>query len=123
MKIFVCYSTRDGLLTADELRRFSRTLPENYCVFIDLLHNNSSDVQGRIEAEIAICDLVVGLVTPAFRQSPWVRIELRHAKWYQKHVSLLLPHQHGLLCPSAFLADHRPNQTDTIDRGSNTGVT
>lgn len=97
MKVFICYSTRDGFLNADKLQRFSNTLPERYCVFIDLLHNDSQDIQGRIEAEIAMCDLVIGLVTPAFQQSPWVGVELQHAKICKKRVSLVLPHQHHLL--------------------------
>lgn len=91
MKIFVCYSTRGGYLDADDLQCFARSVPPEFGVFIDLLHNNSSDIQGRIESEIAGCDFFLGLITPAFRKSPWVDEELKLAERYRKQVSYLLP--------------------------------
>lgn len=89
MKLFVCYSMRDGLIDAPSLRELLESLPVSTRPFIDLFHNDWPDVQKRIELEIANCDLFLGLRSPAFSTSPWVQFELETAKKYKKEIALL----------------------------------
>ena len=89
MRMFVCYSTRDGLVNAVSLRELLDSLPVSIRPFIDLFHNDWPDVQKRIELEIANCDLFLGLRSPAFSASPWVQFELETAKRFQKEIVLL----------------------------------
>ena len=105
MKIFICYSTRDGLINAERLERIVEALPRSCTVFADLIHNDSLDVQGRIQAEIAKSDLILGLVSPAFRKSPWVRFELSAAQKLRKRVSLIQLAQLETEMPSSIVLD------------------
>lgn len=89
MKIFISYSTRDGSINSQKLRRFIKTLPSEASAFVDILHNDSENVQARIEYEIASCDLFLGLISPAFYQSPWVKFELETAKNFRRQVSFI----------------------------------
>lgn len=86
MRLFFCYSTRDGLINARSLQEILDNLPGSIRPFVDLFHNDSSDVQKRIEMEIAKCDLLLGLRSPAFLTSPWVQFELETAKKFQKKI-------------------------------------
>jgi hypothetical protein len=54
-----------------------------------MFHNDSLDVQKRIEIEIEICDVFLGLRSPAFSTSPWVRFELDTANRFQKEIVLV----------------------------------
>jgi hypothetical protein len=89
MKLFICYSTRDGLIDELSLRELLDSLPVSTRPFVDLFHNDWPDVQKRIELEIANCDLFLGLRSPAFSASPWVQFELETARKYKKDIILL----------------------------------
>lgn len=88
MRVFVCYTTRDGLFDEIKLRSTLRTLPAACRPFADLLHNDSLNIQKRIVSEIAKCDLFLGLRSPAFFMSPWVQLELQAAKRFRKEIIL-----------------------------------
>lgn len=87
--LFICYSTRDGLIDERSLRELLDSLPVSTRAFVDMFHNDWPDVQKRIELEIANCDLFLGLRSPAFSASPWVQFELETARKYQKDLILL----------------------------------
>ncbi|NVK20771.1 MAG: toll/interleukin-1 receptor domain-containing protein [Methylocystaceae bacterium] len=88
MRVFVCYTTRDGFVDEIKLRWILSALPNACHAFADLLHNDSTYIQERIELEIANCDLFLGLRSPAFFMSPWVQLELQVAKRFQKEIIL-----------------------------------
>lgn len=88
MRVFICYTTRDGFVDEVKLRWILSTLPDTCHAFADLLHNDSPHIQERIEFEIANCDLFLGLRSPAFFMSPWVQIELQAAKKLKKEIIL-----------------------------------
>lgn len=89
MRVFISYSTRDGLMDAVTLGEVAGCLPESFNPFIDLFHNDSDDVQNRIRLEIVCCDLFLGLKSPAFFASPWVQFELQIARLCRKQIILL----------------------------------
>jgi hypothetical protein len=89
MRIFLSYTTRDGIWRESSLKCIAASLPRPFSIFIDILHNDSFDVQSRINSEIENCDAVVGLVTPLFFKSPWVCEELKIARYYSKRIIMI----------------------------------
>lgn len=88
MKIFVCYTMRDGEITPSHLRRVERILKtEGHSVFIDYLNNDSVHKQQRVVSELKSSDEVILLVSPKVKDSEWVSIELAYAK--QNHIQVI----------------------------------
>lgn len=84
MRIFISYTLRDGVVDADFLNAVRQTQSSNFTTFIDIIDNDSVDVQSRIRSEIEYCDLFLILRTPSYRTSPWAIQEINWAREYGK---------------------------------------
>lgn len=77
MKIFVSYSRRDGLVTAQMLQILDRHLRGIATPFIHCLHGSSSRWQQLLVLRALVSSHVILLVeSPACSTSKWVRFEL-----------------------------------------------
>lgn len=80
MKIFVSYTTRDSCITQSLLMFVSKLLILYGESFIDLLHNNSSDPQKRVEQELQSADVMLLLNSISANTSEWVNWEVQQAR-------------------------------------------
>lgn len=76
MKIFVCYTLRDGQITELVLKKIHKYLSEYGEVFIDLLDNKDHDRQEKVISELMNCNRVVVIETKGTYDSEWVKLEL-----------------------------------------------
>lgn len=77
MNVFVSYSRRDGIVTTALLRRLHAYLDEVCDPFVHALEEPRIKFQQiAVFRALISCHLIIHLVSPASRQSPWVRIEL-----------------------------------------------
>lgn len=77
MNIFVSYSRRDGIVTTTLLRHLHSHLSEICTPFIHALEEHKiRHQQLAVVKAIFRCKLIILLVSPASRRSPWVRLEL-----------------------------------------------
>ena len=79
MKIFVSYTTRDGVITRDFLSSLAGKLSDLGDVYIDILHNDSKDKQERVKNELQEADIFLLLSTSSIKKSPWVAWEINKA--------------------------------------------
>lgn len=79
MNIFVCYTTRDSIITKEFLCLLSKKLRAYYRAYIDILDNDSDDKQLRVAKELIQSDVLLLLDTKSVSDSPWVRWELETA--------------------------------------------
>lgn len=86
MRIFVSYTFRDNLINKVMLEELSNLLNDFGSPFIDILNNNSTNKQKRIEYEILMCDIFLLLITPSINNSNWVKIEKDLARKYKKNI-------------------------------------
>lgn len=87
MKLFVCYTMRDGELTPSLLRKVERMfMAAGHTIFIDYLNNDSEQKQERVMAELRCCDKVILLETSKVRDSEWASLELAYARKNHKEV-------------------------------------
>lgn len=93
MKLFVCYTLRDGFVNKPILEELDNRLRLNFKIFVDLLHNDSINIQKRIMTEVANSDVVLALETPLLKSSPWVQAELRASNVVRKRVLYCDPRQ------------------------------
>jgi hypothetical protein len=80
MKYFVCYTTQDKEVTSELLLLYSIELNKNGEAFIDLLHNDSIDKQGRVLSELDSSDILILIETDNVYNSKWVSVELNRAE-------------------------------------------
>lgn len=78
--IFVSYTLRDRALDltwlaglASEIHKFARP-------YVDVLHNDSADHQGRVVDELLRASVILACPSPGYLASPWVRLELSMAR-------------------------------------------
>jgi hypothetical protein len=86
MKYFISYTTRDKIVTKGFLGKINEFFLAKGEVYIDLLHNNSSNKQERVLRELNKCDELVLIETKSINESNWVRIELEEAKKLNKKI-------------------------------------
>lgn len=79
MRIFVSYTTRDNYFNKERLDDVCQLLKDYGKVYVDLLHNDSKDRQGRVEKELVLSSFVVFLITPAVSKSFWFMKEKKIA--------------------------------------------
>lgn len=80
MKVFVCYTIRDGTIDYKYLKEFENILKRYFeNVFIDMLHNDSKNPQQRIIEELKSSDVVFLLKTKKVFTSKWVLFEIKLA--------------------------------------------
>lgn len=79
MNIFVSYTTRDSHINSDSLSLIVEPISKLGIPFIDLLHNDSSDKQKRVEDELSNSNLFVLLESESIKSSKWVRWEVDKA--------------------------------------------
>ncbi|HIF9214741.1 TPA: TIR domain-containing protein [Photobacterium damselae] len=79
MNIFVSYTTRDPHINSDSLSSIVEPISKLGKPFIDLLHNDSSDKQKRVEEELDNSNLFVLLESESIESSIWVRWEVDKA--------------------------------------------
>ena len=80
MKIFVSYTTRDGIIRKEFLHKLFNNI-SNFClVYIDMLHNNSVNKQKRVFKELRNSDFIFLIKTEQIDNSEWVDKEISHAK-------------------------------------------
>jgi TIR domain len=87
MKIFVSYTLRDSVLSADALRYFENILSSLGEPYIDILHNTSPDPQGHVLDTLEDSKIFCALITPEYFQSHWVQIELDMA--IKRHIPII----------------------------------
>ncbi|MDD2776945.1 MAG: hypothetical protein PHU06_13395 [Gallionella sp.] len=81
MNVFVSYTRRDGLVTVDLLTVVHARLSKVCTPFIHALEeSNLKHQQLAVIRAIFRSHLIVLIVSPAIKQSPWVRLELFLAK-------------------------------------------
>lgn len=80
MKIFVSYTTRDSVITIQNLQQLEVALSNIGQPYIDLIHNDSKDKQKRVEQELAKSQVVLLLKTSSILLSPWVQREINLAQ-------------------------------------------
>jgi len=79
-KIFLSYTTRDGLINKTFLLNLEKMFPLFSSVYIDLIHNNSLDKQKRVISELKKSDILFLIKTDDTYKSEWVNKELEIAK-------------------------------------------
>lgn len=85
-KIFVSYTTRDKYVTNSLLFAIESLLrPMGKC-YIDILHNDSSNKQERVEQELKTSNLVLLVKSESAYSSIWVARELLLAKYHNIRV-------------------------------------
>lgn len=102
MKIFVSYTLRDGLVTADLLEGLHRHLAEVCSPFIHVIeaprlrHQQLAVLWALVRSRA-----VVLIVSPSVRQSPWVRLEVALGRLLRRPIITLdvavLRHRSALL--------------------------
>lgn len=76
-KVFVAYTTRDGLVTHSLLDRVNRNLKEVCLPFIHAAMPNYSEVnQFKVMKELLSSHAFILIDSPSIQKSPWVRLEL-----------------------------------------------
>lgn len=75
-KIFVSYTTRDGIVSPDLLESVAETLSPYGMVFVDYLHNKSLNSQQRVIHELFLSTGLVLILSPGALASPWVKLEI-----------------------------------------------
>lgn len=78
-KVFVSYTVRDGFITRDYLLKLEKCMSNKFNVYIDLLHNDSSNPQKRVIKELIKSDIFLLIYTKEVFNSPWVLLELNIA--------------------------------------------
>lgn len=79
-KLFFSYTLRDGMVNDSLLSEIYTILVKTFDVFIDLLHNDSTDKQTRVLNELKSSQYVFVLKTPMIEESSWVGIEIAETK-------------------------------------------
>lgn len=85
-KIFVSYTTRDKYITNNLLFAIETLLRPMAKCYIDILHNDSSNKQERVEEELRTSNLVLLVKSESTHNSTWVARELFLAKHYNIRV-------------------------------------
>jgi len=81
MKLFVCYTMRDGEITPVHLRMIERKLKsKGYVLFIDYLNNDSENKQCRVMQELKNSDKLLLLLSSKVMESEWTSLELAYAR-------------------------------------------
>jgi predicted nucleic acid-binding protein len=80
MKVFVSYTTIDKEITVKFLQGINDFLKSQGNVFIDLIHNDSTDKQKRVFYELENSDIVVLVNSKNVYNSYWVSKELDFAE-------------------------------------------
>lgn len=80
INVFVSYTTRDNLINVENLISLEDCLKTICQLYIDLIHNDSEDKQGRVESELLMSDLLLLLKTKETFESDWVQKEIKIAK-------------------------------------------
>lgn len=82
-KVFICYTMRDAIISEEYLIKLNNIL-KKYCKpYIDFLHNDSINKQGKVERELINSNFLILLETENFLNSKWVIHEIRMAKTYK----------------------------------------
>jgi len=79
-KIFVSYTTRDGVINKNFLIDLEKKLSPFISIYIDLLHNDSLNKQKRVISELTQSDILFLIKTNSIYKSEWVKKELSIAK-------------------------------------------
>lgn len=75
-KIFISYTLQDGVLNIDFFRNL-KSVVKDYCLsYIDILDNDSSDKQARVEQELLRSDYLILIKTLKIKKSEWVKKEI-----------------------------------------------
>lgn len=83
MKIFVSYTTRNNEVSVESLIDFSNKLSSFGYVFIDVIHNDSADKQGRVIDELMTTNLLILIKSESSSTSEWVQFEIESAEKMQ----------------------------------------
>jgi hypothetical protein len=79
-KIFVSYTIRDGKIDSSFLNRLFNETCGISCVYIDLIHNDSSNKQKRVISELYSSDFIFLIRTEQIESSKWVKKEISLAR-------------------------------------------
>lgn len=86
MRIFVCYTMRDGELTRSVLEEIYNFYSRDGDVFLDVLTNNSKDKQRRVIKELNEADRMIIIETSKVYLSDWVQLEIDMATSKRKPI-------------------------------------
>lgn len=75
-RVFVSYSQRDGLIGEKLLENAYDAMSADAYVYVDKLLGWAPNGQLRVQAALDRADVLVLLMTPAVRHSPWVQYEV-----------------------------------------------
>lgn len=80
-KIFVSYTTRDGLVTPKVLKLVESNLQEICSPFIHAVAPNSKEItQFGVMKKLLSSHILILIESPSISRSPWVKLELLFAK-------------------------------------------
>ncbi|WP_288207004.1 toll/interleukin-1 receptor domain-containing protein [uncultured Parabacteroides sp.] len=94
MKLFISYSTQDGIITKDLLSQVKNFYSKYGNCYIDLLDNDSIDKQKRVYLELYKADILILLHTPASDKSKWVQKEIYIA--YKRNIPIIIVNNSNL---------------------------
>lgn len=82
VRVFVSYTRRDGEITNEKLRKFDARLRNNFSPFTHAIQQkNMRWQQFGVIAALTKCRALILIVSSQTDLSPWVRLELRLAKF------------------------------------------
>ena len=69
MKLFLSYTTRDGLINFHLLKLIEGVVSRECDIYIDLLHNRSASPQDEVIKQLSSSDFLIQITTPSNDES------------------------------------------------------